>query len=161
MSTTKIGHGYDVHALAAGDGLVLGGVLIACDFSIIAHSDGDVLVHALCDALLGAMAKGDIGAIFPDTEPVNKNRDSRDFLRHVRALMEAESCQLGNADLTIVAQAPKMQSYIPAMKKNIALDLNTDISKLNIKATTTEKLGFTGRQEGIAVHAVALVEQGK
>ena len=159
MSAIKIGHGYDVHALATGDGLLLGGVLIACEFSVIAHSDGDVLIHSLCDALLGAIGKGDIGVIFPDTDPLNKNRDSREFLRHIRGLMEAESCRLGNADMTIVAQSPRMQSYIPAMKENIAIDLNTEVSRLNIKATTTEKLGFTGRQEGIAVHAIVLVEQ--
>ncbi len=160
MSRIRIGHGYDVHALSAGDGLVLGGVTIACEFSIIAHSDGDVLIHALCDALLGAIAKGDIGGIFADTDPANKGRDSREFLRHIHALMEAECVRLGNADLTIVAEAPKMQTYIPAMKKIIASDLNTEVTRLNIKATTTEKLGFTGRQEGIAVHAVVLVEQG-
>ena len=159
MSAIKIGHGYDVHALATGDGLLLGGVLIACEFSVITHSDGDVLIHSLCDALLGAIGKGDIGVIFPDTEPLNKNRDSREFLRHIRGLMETESCRLGNADMTIVAQAPKMQSYIAAMKENIATDLNTEVCRLNIKATTTEKLGFTGRQEGIAVHAIVLVEQ--
>jgi len=159
MSTIRIGHGYDVHVLSAGDGLLLGGVTITCEFRLIAHSDGDVLIHALCDALLGALAKGDIGAVFPDTDPRNKDRDSREFLRHVHALMEAESIRLGNADLTIVAEAPKMQAYIPAMKEIIASDLNTEVSRLNIKATTTEKLGFTGRQEGIAVHAVVLVEQ--
>ncbi len=159
MSRIRIGHGYDVHALSAGDGLVLGGVTIDCEFSVIAHSDGDVLIHALCDALLGAIAKGDIGGIFADTDPANKDRDSREFLRHIHALMEAESARLGNADLTIVAEAPKMQTYIPAMKKIIASDLNTEVTRLNIKATTTEKLGFTGRQEGIAVHAVVLVEQ--
>ncbi len=159
MSTIRIGHGYDVHALSTGNGLVLGGVTIACEFTLIAHSDGDVLIHALCDALLGALAKGDIGAVFPDTDPRNKDRDSREFLRHIHGLMEAESIRLGNADLTIVAEAPIMQSYIPAMKEIIASDLNTEVSRLNIKATTTEKLGFTGRQEGIAVHAVVLVEQ--
>ena len=159
MSTIRIGHGYDVHALSAGDGLVLGGVTIDCDLAVIAHSDGDVVIHALCDALLGAIAKGDIGTIFADTDPVNKDRNSREFLRHICALMEAESARLGNADLTIVAEAPKMQAHIPAMKEIIASDLNTEISRLNIKATTTEKLGFTGRQEGIAVHAVVLLEQ--
>jgi len=161
LSAIKIGHGYDVHALAAGDGLSLGGVFIACDFSLVAHSDGDVLIHSLCDALLGAIGKGDIGVIFPDTDPFNKNRDSREFLRHVGGLMKNDSCRLGNADITIVAQTPKMQSHVSAMKENIAMDLNTEVSRLNIKATTTEKLGFTGRQEGIAVHAVVLVEQDR
>ena len=159
MSSFRIGHGYDVHALGAGNGLVLGGVTIACEFSLVAHSDGDVLIHALCDALLGAMAKGDIGAIFADTDPLNKNRDSREFLRHIHGLMEAESFRLGNVDMTIVAEAPKMQPYLAAMKEKIASDLNTETGRLNIKATTTEELGFIGRQEGIAAHAVVLLEQ--
>lgn len=159
MSTIRIGHGYDVHALAAGNGLVLGGVVIACDFSFIAHSDGDVLIHALCDALLGAMGKGDIGAHFPDRDPKHKDRDSREFLRIVHSMMAHENYQLGNADITIVAQYPKMAPYLNHMKQNLALDLNADISRLNIKATTTEQLGFIGRREGIAVHAVVLMEK--
>ena len=155
----RICHGYDVHRLVPDRQLILGGVEIDYDFGLLGHSDADVLLHAICDALLGAIGKGDIGVIVPDTDPLNKNRDSREFLRHIRGLMEAESCRLGNADMTIVAQSPRMQSYIPAMKENIAIDLNTEVSRLNIKATTTEKLGFTGRQEGIAVHAIVLVEQ--
>jgi 2-C-methyl-D-erythritol 2,4-cyclodiphosphate synthase len=158
MQAIRVGHGYDVHALTAGDGLILGGVTIPCDYAFIAHSDGDVLIHALCDALLGAMGLGDIGTRFPDTDAINENRDSREFLRHMRSLMDAASYQLGNADITIVAQAPKMAAYMPAMKEIIASDLNTKISRVNIKATTTEKLGFTGREEGIAVHAVILLE---
>lgn len=159
MQAIRIGHGLDVHALAVGKGLILGGVTIPCDFVFIAHSDGDVLIHALCDALLGAMGLGDIGTRFPDTDASNENRDSREFLRHMKVLMDAGSYQLGNADVTIVAQAPKMAPYTRAMKEIIASDLGTVISRLNIKATTTEKLGFVGREEGIAVHAVVLLEQ--
>ena len=154
----RIGHGYDVHALTSGNGLVLGGVVIACDFCFIAHSDGDVLIHALCDALLGAMGKGDIGAHFSDQDTANKNRDSREFLRIVRSIMTDESYQIGNADITIVAQSPKMAPHLESMKQKLALDLACDMARLNIKATTTEKLGFAGRQEGIAVHAVVLLE---
>ncbi|MFT5548702.1 MAG: 2-C-methyl-D-erythritol 2,4-cyclodiphosphate synthase [Candidatus Azotimanducaceae bacterium] len=159
MSNIRIGHGYDVHALAEGNGLVLGGVNISCNYSIIAHSDGDVLIHALCDALLGAMGKGDIGFHFSDTDVVNKNRDSREFLRIIRSLMTDEHFQLGNADVTIVAQSPKMAPHLDSMKQKLALDLDAETSQLNIKATTTEHLGFTGRKEGIAVHAVVLLEK--
>ena len=159
MSNIRIGHGYDVHALAEGNGLVLGGVTISCDYCFIAHSDGDVLIHALCDALLGAMGKGDIGFHFSDMDAANKNRDSREFLRVVRSLMTEERYQLVNADVTIIAQSPKMAPHIDSMKKKLALDLDADLSQLNIKATTTEKLGFAGRKEGIAVHAVVLLEQ--
>jgi 2-C-methyl-D-erythritol 2,4-cyclodiphosphate synthase len=159
MSNIRIGHGYDVHALAEGNGLVLGGVTIDCDYCFIAHSDGDVLIHALCDALLGAMGKGDIGFHFSDMDAANKNRDSREFLRVVRSLMTEEYYQLVNADVTIIAQSPKMAPHIDSMKQKLALDLDADLSQLNIKATTTEKLGFAGRKEGIAVHAVVLVEK--
>ncbi len=159
MSNIRIGHGYDVHALAEGNGLVLGGVTIDCDYCFIAHSDGDVLIHALCDALLGAMGKGDIGFHFSDMDAANKNRDSREFLRVVRSLMTEEHYQLVNADVTIIAQSPKMAPHIDSMKQKLALDLEADLSQLNIKATTTEKLGFAGRKEGIAVHAVVLLEK--
>ncbi len=159
MSNIRIGHGYDVHALAEGNGLVLGGVTISCDYCFIAHSDGDVLIHALCDALLGAMGKGDIGFHFSDMDAANKNRDSREFLRVVRSLMTEELYQLVNADVTIIAQSPKMAPHIDSMKQKLALDLDADLSQLNIKATTTEKLGFAGRKEGIAVHAVVLLEK--
>ncbi len=159
MSNIRIGHGYDVHALAEGNGLVLGGVTISCDYCFIAHSDGDVLIHALCDALLGAMGKGDIGFHFSDMDAANKNRDSREFLRVVRSLMTEEHYQLVNADVTIIAQSPKMTPHIDSMKQKLALDLDADLSQLNIKATTTEKLGFAGRKEGIAVHAVVLLEK--
>jgi 2-C-methyl-D-erythritol 2,4-cyclodiphosphate synthase len=159
MSNIRIGHGYDVHALAKGNGLVLGGVTISCSYCFIAHSDGDVLIHALCDALLGAMGKGDIGFHFSDMDAANKNRDSREFLRVVRSLMTEEHYQLVNADVTIIAQSPKMAPYLDSMKQKLALDLDADLSQLNIKATTTEKLGFAGRKEGIAVHAVVLLEK--
>ena len=159
MSNIRIGHGYDVHALAEGNGLVLGGVTISCDYCFIAHSDGDVLIHALCDALLGAMGKGDIGFHFSDMDAANKNRDSREFLRVVRSLMTEEHYQLVNADVTIIAQSPKMAPHIDSMKQKLALDLDADLSQLNIKATTTEKLGFAGRKDGIAVHAVVLLEK--
>jgi 2-C-methyl-D-erythritol 2,4-cyclodiphosphate synthase len=159
MSNIRIGHGYDVHALAEGNGLVLGGVTISCGYCFIAHSDGDVLIHALCDALLGAMGKGDIGFHFSDMDAANKNRDSREFLRVVRSLMTEEHYRLVNADVTIIAQSPKMAPHIDSMKQKLALDLDADLSQLNIKATTTEKLGFAGRKEGIAVHAVVLLEK--
>jgi len=159
MNKIRIGHGYDVHALAPGDGLVLGGVRIPCNSAFIAHSDGDVLIHALCDAILGALALGDIGGLFPDTDESHKNRDSREFLRHIKILMKNNGYQIGNFDVTIVAQAPRMAAYLSTMKRHLAEDLNTQADKINIKATTTEKLGFTGREEGVAVHAVVLLEQ--
>jgi len=159
MNKIRIGHGYDVHALIPGDGLVLGGVKIPCQSAFLAHSDGDVLIHALCDAILGALTRGDIGQLFPDTDAAHKNRDSREFLRQVKDLMVSDGYQIGNSDITIIAQAPKMASYLAAMKECLAEDLNTQVDIINIKATTTEKLGFTGREEGIAVHAVVLLEQ--
>ena len=159
MQSIKIGHGYDVHALAAGDGIKLGGVTIPCDYALIAHSDGDVVIHALCDALLGAMGLGDIGTCFPDTDANNENRDSREFLLHVKSLMDTTSRRLVNADVTIIAQTPKMAPHIQLMKEIIASDLKAKITSINIKATTTEKLGFIGREEGIAVHAVVLLEK--
>jgi len=161
MQAIRIGHGFDVHALRVGDGLVLGGVTIPCNYAFLAHSDGDVLIHALCDALLGAMGQGDIGTHFPDTDTANKNRDSREFLRHMKTLMDTGSYQLGNADITIQAQAPEMAPHISAMVELIASDLGIRVSQVNIKATTTEKLGFVGRGEGIAVHAVVLLEHNR
>ena len=159
MGSTRIGHGYDVHAFADGDGFVLGGVHISCAKAIVAHSDGDVLIHALCDALLGALGRGDIGQLFADDEVQNENRDSREFLREIKQLVDADSYQLGNADLTIIAQAPKMAAHIMAMKHNLAQDLGCRTERINIKATTTEGLGFIGREQGIAVAAVVLLEQ--
>ena len=158
MSGNRIGHGYDVHAFAQGDGFVLGGVEIACDKAIVAHSDGDVLIHALCDALLGALGRGDIGQLFPDSDAGNKNRDSREFLREIKKLVESDGYRLGNADITIILQAPKMAPQLPAMQTLLSQDMECPRSCINIKATTTEKLGFVGREEGIAVAAVVLLE---
>lgn len=153
----RIGHGYDVHAFGAGDHIILGGVRIAHQQGLLAHSDGDVLVHALCDALLGAIGAGDIGRHFPDDDPANADIDSRVLLRKVFALVENAGLVLGNADITIIAQAPKMAPHLSAMLENLAADLQVCGSQLNIKATTTEGLGFAGREEGIAVHAVVLL----
>ncbi len=153
----RIGHGYDVHRFGEGDFITLGGVRIAHTYGLVAHSDGDVLLHALSDALLGAVALGDIGKHFPDTDPAYKGADSRVLLRHVIGLLQARGWQVGNVDATIVAQAPKMAPHITRMRELIAEDLQVDLDQVNVKATTTEKLGFTGREEGIAVHAVALV----
>lgn len=159
MSSIRIGHGYDVHAFADGDGIVLGGVHISCGKKIVAHSDGDVLIHALCDALLGALGRGDIGQLFADDDAKNENRDSREFLREIKALMDADRYRIGNADLTIIAQTPKMASHIDAMKHNLAQDLGSQADTINIKATTTERLGFIGREQGIAAEAVVLLER--
>ena len=153
----RIGHGYDVHRFCDGEFVTLGGVQIAHKFGLLAHSDGDVLLHALSDALLGAAALGDIGKHFPDTDPKFKGADSRVLLRHVLGLVKAKGWQVGNVDATIVAQAPKMAPHIDAMRNLIASDLEVALDQVNVKATTTEKLGFTGREEGIAVHAVALL----
>ena len=158
MKHSRIGHGYDVHAFAPGDGFVLGGVRITCDKAIVAHSDGDALVHALCDAVLGALGRGDIGRLFPDDDARNRNRDSREFLREVKALADADGYRLGNADITIVLQAPKMAPHLASMRTLLAQDLDCPDASINLKATTTERLGFTGREEGIAVAAVVLLE---
>jgi len=159
MSSIRIGHGYDVHALTDGDGFVMGGVNISCAKAVVAHSDGDVLIHALCDALLGALGRGDIGQLFPDSDVQNENRDSREFLREIKLLVDNDGYRLGNADLTIVAQAPKMAVHIAAIKRNLAQDLGCQNASINVKATTTEGLGFIGREQGIAVAAVVLLEQ--
>ena len=154
----RIGHGFDVHRFKAGDHLVLGGVRIPFGHAFDAHSDGDVLLHAICDALLGAAGLGDIGHHFPDSDPKYKGIDSRQLLRHVMGLLHERDFTIGNVDATIVAQAPKMAPHIEQMKNNIAEDLQTPIANINLKATTTEQLGYTGRGEGIAVHAVALLK---
>jgi len=153
----RIGHGYDAHTFAAGRPLILGGVTIPYEKGLAAHSDGDAVIHALCDALLGAAALGDIGSYFPDTHSEFKNIDSRILLRKVIELIHDKNLKLINADITIQAQAPKMAPYLDEMKKNLASDLNTEIGNINIKATTTEGMGFIGRKEGIAVHAVTLL----
>ncbi len=153
----RIGHGYDVHRFCDGTGLVIGGVHIPHHQSLEAHSDGDVLIHALCDALLGAIGQGDIGRHFPDTDAANADIDSRVLLRRVVRMVSDSGWGLANMDATIVAQAPKMAPHIPAMVSRLASDLQVSASQVNIKATTTEKLGFTGRKEGIAAHAVVLL----
>ncbi|MBT0585386.1 2-C-methyl-D-erythritol 2,4-cyclodiphosphate synthase [Alteromonas oceanisediminis] len=154
----RIGHGFDVHKFGGAGPIMIGGVAIEHAQGLIAHSDGDVLLHALCDALLGAAALGDIGQHFPDTDSNYENADSRVLLRHVMALLNEHGYRLGNADMTIVAQAPKMAPHIEAMRRTIADDTDSAIGMINVKATTTEKLGFTGREEGIACHAVVLLE---
>jgi 2-C-methyl-D-erythritol 2,4-cyclodiphosphate synthase len=159
MKDIRIGHGYDVHAFKPGDHLVLGGVRIPYTQAFLAHSDGDVLIHALCDALLGALALGDIGRHFPDTDPRYKGVNSRELLGQVMGLLREQNYTVGNADLTIIAQAPKMAPHIQAMRQNLADDLGVEINRINVKATTTERLGFEGREEGIAVHAVVLLNK--
>jgi len=153
----RIGHGFDVHKFGPGDHVVLGGVTIPYEQGLLAHSDGDVLIHALCDALLGAAGLGDIGKHFPDTDPEFEGADSRNLLRHVIGLLKEQNWAVGNIDSTIVAQAPKMAPHIESMRAKLAADLEVDITAVNVKATTTEKLGFTGRKEGIAAHAVVLL----
>jgi 2-C-methyl-D-erythritol 2,4-cyclodiphosphate synthase len=156
----RIGHGYDVHAFGEGDHIMLGGVRIANDRGLVAHSDGDVALHALCDALLGAAGLGDIGRHFPDTDQAFSGADSRELLRAVVAQLGAAGWSVGNVDLTVVAQAPRLGPYIAEMRALIAEDLCVNQDQVNIKATTTERLGFVGREEGIASHAVALIVTG-
>ncbi|WDT88088.1 2-C-methyl-D-erythritol 2,4-cyclodiphosphate synthase [Alteromonas sp. 009811495] len=155
----RIGHGFDVHKFGGNGPITIGGVKIDYEQGLVAHSDGDVLLHALCDALLGAAALGDIGKHFPDTDDAYAGADSRVLLRHVVSVVNDKGYKLGNADMTIVAQAPKMAPHISAMREIIAKDCGVDIDAINVKATTTEKLGYTGRKEGIAAHAVALLEK--
>jgi 2-C-methyl-D-erythritol 2,4-cyclodiphosphate synthase len=159
MNAVRIGHGFDVHAFTEGDGFVLGGVRIAADRALLAHSDGDVLIHALCDALLGAIGERDIGQLYPDNDPQNANRDSREFLREVERQIGMAGYCLGNADVTIIAQAPKMAPHVSTMRQILAEDLKCQSGQVNIKATTTEGLGFVGREQGIAVAAVVLLER--
>ncbi len=153
----RIGHGFDVHAFAKNRKLIIGGVEIAYERGLLGHSDADVLLHAICDALLGAAGLGDLGRPFPDTDPAYAGIDSRDLLRHVALLIAAQGWQVGNVDATIIAQAPKMAPHIAAMSANIATDLGVAMARVNVKATTTERLGFTGRGEGIAAEAVCLI----
>ena len=154
----RAGQGFDVHALVAGRPLIIGGVTIPFEKGLEGHSDADVLLHALCDALLGAAALGDIGRHFPDTDPRYKGADSRVLLREVAKLLRDGGFHVVNIDSTIIAQAPKMAPHIPAMVANIAADLGIDRTRVNVKAKTTERLGFTGRGEGIAAEAIAMVE---
>ena len=154
----RIGHGYDAHRFAAGAKLVLGGVVIESERGLAAHSDGDVLVHALCDALLGAAGLGDIGRHFPDSDPKLAGIDSRILLRRVVALLCTRGFDVVNADLTVVAQAPRLAPHLGLMRERLASDLGVESDRVNVKATTTEGMGFAGREEGIATHAVVLIE---
>lgn len=154
----RIGHGYDVHPLVSGRDLILGGVKIPHPKGLQGHSDADVLIHAICDACLGAAGLGDIGRHFPDSDAQYKNIDSRKLLRKVKEAVAEKGWKIANVDSTVVAQAPKLASYISQMVANISADLGIPADHVNIKATTTEKLGFAGREEGIAAHAVALLE---
>lgn len=153
----RIGHGFDVHKFGGEGPVIIGGVTIPYEQGLIAHSDGDVALHAVCDALLGAIGAGDIGRHFPDTDAEWKGADSRFLLRDVYSKVKDKGYHLGNLDVTIIAQAPKMAPYIDAMCQAIAEDLETDIGNVNVKATTSERLGFTGRKEGIACEAVVLI----
>lgn len=153
----RIGHGFDVHKFGEGDFITLGGVKIPYSQGLIAHSDGDVALHALSDALLGACALGDIGKHFPDTDDEYAGADSRVLLRHIMGLVTEQGYKIGNVDITIIAQAPKMAPHIETMRQCIAEDLNCELNQVNVKATTTEKLGFEGRKEGISVHCVVLL----
>jgi 2-C-methyl-D-erythritol 2,4-cyclodiphosphate synthase len=155
----RIGQGFDVHAFEAGRRLVLGGVEIPHSHGLKAHSDGDVVLHALCDALLGAAALGDIGRHFPDTDTAYRGADSRELLRRVCASVQAHGLTIANADMTVIAQAPRLAAYIDAMRSAIAADLQVDSGRISVKATTTEHLGFTGRGEGIAALAVVLLAE--
>lgn len=156
----RVGHGFDVHKFGGNGPVIIGGVAIDHPYGLIAHSDGDVALHALCDALLGACALGDIGHHFPDTDDDFEGVDSRVLLRHVYSLIVKQGYTLGNLDLTIVAQTPKMAPHIETMRSLIAKDLQADINQVNVKATTTEALGYVGRKEGIATHAVVLLMKG-
>ena len=156
----RIGQGYDVHAFGDGDHVVLGGVRIAHSRGIVAHSDGDVVIHALCDAILGALALGDIGRHFPPSDARWRNANSRLFLRHCAALTRSGGFVLGNADVTVICEQPKIAPHADAMQANLAADLGCAPNQISIKATTSEKLGFTGRGEGIAAQAVALLLPG-
>ena len=153
----RIGHGFDVHAFGPGSEVVLGGVRVPCDAGLVAHSDGDVVIHALCDALLGAVALGDIGKHFPDTDADYAGADSRGLLRHVLALAAGEGFEPANIDITVIAQKPKLAPYIDDMKHLLAMDLGLPANAVNVKATTTERLGYVGREEGIAAHSVVLL----
>ena len=157
MQGLRIGHGFDVHPLVIGRKCMIGGVEIPYERGLLGHSDADVLLHALCDALLGAAALGDIGRHFPDRDARFKGIDSRELLKQVRMLLTARGYSVGNVDATIIAQAPKMAPYIAQMVQNIAGDLGIEVNRVNVKATTTEKLGFTGRGEGIAAEAVCII----
>jgi len=160
MTNIRIGNGFDVHALAAGRPLVLGGVAIPHERGLAGHSDADVVLHAVCDAILGALALGDIGMHFPDTDARWKDADSRALLRQVAALASAQGWRIGNLDVTVIAEAPKLAPHVLAMRANLAADLACDVDAISVKATTTERLGFAGRGEGIAALATVLLARG-
>lgn len=155
----RIGQGFDVHAFGEGDHVMLGGVRVPHDRGVLAHSDGDVVLHALCDALLGALALGDIGKHFPPSDEAWRGADSRMFVREVAAMLAARGYELGNADVTVICERPKVGPHAEAMRALIADDLGVDVDRISIKATTTETLGFTGRREGIAALATVLVQR--
>ncbi len=156
--TLRIGHGFDTHRLEAGTGVTLGGVPIACPYRIVAHSDGDVLIHALCDALLGAIGAGDIGHLFPDSDPQYRGIDSRKLLAEVMRRVRAQGYGVVNADLSLIAQAPRVAAHVPAMRTALAADLGVEPACVNVKATTNEGMDALGRKEGLAAHAVVLLQ---
>ncbi len=160
MKDIRVGHGFDAHRFGSGDHVVIGGVTIPHHRGLVAHSDGDVLIHAICDALLGAAALGDIGRHFPDSDDAWKDVDSRLLLRKVVAAIAERGLKVGNMDCTVIAQQPRLGPHIGAMRGNLAADLRVDVERVNVKATTTEKMGYTGRGEGIAAHAVVLLTGG-
>jgi len=155
----RIGQGFDVHAFGEGDHVTLGGVRVPHRRGVVAHSDGDVVIHALCDAIFGALALGDIGRHFPPTDERWRDADSRQFLRHAAMLMTQHGYALGNADVTVIGEAPKVGPHVQAMRENLAADLDSEVGRISVKATTTEKLGFCGRGEGIAAQACVLLER--
>jgi len=155
----RIGQGFDVHAFGDGDHVTLGGVRVPHHRGVVAHSDGDVVIHALCDAIFGALALGDIGQHFPPSDERWRDADSRRFLRHAAMLMAQHGYTLGNADVTVICEAPKVGPHAQAMRENLAADLGSEIGRISVKATTTEKLGFCGRGEGIAAQACVLLER--
>ncbi|MGB3270411.1 MAG: 2-C-methyl-D-erythritol 2,4-cyclodiphosphate synthase [Rhodanobacter sp.] len=155
----RIGSGFDVHAFGEGDHVMLGGVRVPHDHGVVAHSDGDVVIHALCDAIFGALALGDIGRHFPPTDARWRDANSRQFLRHAAMLMARHGYTLGNADVTVIGEAPKVGPHAQAMRENLAADLDSETGRISVKATTTEKLGFCGRGEGIAAQACVLLER--
>ena len=154
----RIGHGFDAHRFGEGDSVTIGGVSIPHTQGLIAHSDGDVLIHAICDAILGAMALGDIGKHFPDNDPAFKNIDSAELLKSVMQSANNKGYVVGNLDCTVIAQAPRLGAHIPAMQTKLSGLLNVEVDAVNVKATTTEKMGYTGRGEGISAHAVVLMQ---
>jgi 2-C-methyl-D-erythritol 2,4-cyclodiphosphate synthase len=154
----RIGHGFDAHRFGEGDLVTIGGIAIPHSHGLIAHSDGDVLIHAICDAILGAMALGDIGKHFPDNDPAFKNIDSAELLKSVMQSANDKGYVVGNLDCTVIAQAPRLGAHIPAMQSKLSGLLNVEVDAVNVKATTTEKMGYTGRGEGISAHAVVLMQ---